>query len=248
MTRNSEPSDNQRNFPATQLSAIVALRSENQTERSRALNLLAAAYWRPVYAYLRFKWHKDKEDARDLTQSFFTTAIDKDYLLSYDPSIARFRTFLRTCLDRFVQNAEKANSRIKRGGDADIVSVEITDLDPGELAGGETPEERFEKDWIRSLFTLAVDRLREQLESDGKSIQFDAFKRYDLDRVELDEKISYQDLARELDIDTNTLNNYLAAARRRFRTVVLETLAQITASATEYREEARIILGIDVDK
>ncbi len=221
-------------------------------ERSRALNLLAAAYWRPVYAYLRFRWHKDTEDARDLTQSFFAFAIDKDSLASYDPSIARFRTFLRTCIDRFVQNVDKADSRIKRGGNAHILSIDIADLDhgwdPGRLAGGETPEERFEKDWIRSLFTLALDSLKEHLEAEGKSVQYRAFKRYDLDRVELNEKLSYQDLATELSIDITTLNNYLAATRRLFRTIVLETLAQITASPTEYREEARIVLGIDVEQ
>jgi RNA polymerase sigma factor (sigma-70 family) len=248
----SSYSHERRNFPATHHSAIVALKSENRQERHRAMSALAETYWRPVYSYLRFKWKKNREDARDLTQSFFTAAIDKDYLLAYDPSVARFRTFLRTCVDRFVQNSAKFDSRIKRGGASDLVSIDFAQLesgwDPGQLAGGETPEERFEKDWIRSLFVLALDRLQRQMEAEGKAAQFNAFKRYDIDRFELDEKVTYEELATELKIDTTTLTNYLSSTRRRFREIVLEVLAQITASESEYRDEARIVLGIDIDK
>ena len=56
------------------------------------------------------------EDAQDLTQEFFTRAFEREYLSRYDPAKARFRTFVRTCLDGFLANEDKAAARLKRGG------------------------------------------------------------------------------------------------------------------------------------
>jgi len=58
------------NFPATRWSLIVAARSGQAEERERALNTLIAAYWKPVYKYIRLRWRKDNEQAQDLTRSF----------------------------------------------------------------------------------------------------------------------------------------------------------------------------------
>ena len=52
--------------------------------------------------------------------------------------------------------------------------------------------------------------------------------------------------AKEFDLDPATVNNYLAAARRDFRRVVLEKLREITATDEEFRTEARSLLGVDV--
>ena len=94
-------------FPVTRLSAIIASSSANQEERTRAFEVLVSAYWMPVYKYVRIKWNKQSEDARDLTQGFFAEAIEKNFFGRYDPKKARFRTFLRTCLDGFVANENK---------------------------------------------------------------------------------------------------------------------------------------------
>ena len=112
-------------FPVTRLSAIVAASSANQEERARAFEVLATAYWMPVYKYIRIKWNKPTEDARDLTQGFFAEAIEKNFFARYDASKARFRTFLRTCLDAFVANENKAANRKKRGGGATILSMDF---------------------------------------------------------------------------------------------------------------------------
>src|SRR5439155_26153422 len=56
------------------------------------------------------------EDAKDLTQAFFTRTLEKNSFERYDPAQARFRTYLRTCVDGFVANERKSAGRIKRGG------------------------------------------------------------------------------------------------------------------------------------
>lgn len=43
----------------------------------------------------------------------------------YDPARARFRTYLRLCLDGFASNARKAERRLKRGGDVTLVPLDF---------------------------------------------------------------------------------------------------------------------------
>jgi DNA-directed RNA polymerase specialized sigma24 family protein len=151
-------------FPVTRLSAVIGTSSSNSEDRTRAFEALISAYWMPVYKYVRIKWNKPTEDARDLTQSFFAEAIEKNFFARFDPSKAKFRTFLRTCLDGFVANENKAAGRIKRGGDATILSL---DFDGAEQQlkiavppGAGAIDEYFEKEWVRSVFSLALDGCR----------------------------------------------------------------------------------------
>src|ERR1700722_761333 len=86
-------------FPDTRPSAISAAAS-GDTARSRpAQEAMVAAYWNPVYRYIRIRWRCSNEDAKDLTQSFFAAAIEKNFFEGYESTKGTFRTFLRTCLD-----------------------------------------------------------------------------------------------------------------------------------------------------
>ena len=85
--------------------------------------------------------------------------------------------------------------------------------------------------------------LRQRCDEFGRSVHFQLFERYDLRD---DANVSYASLAEEFDLDTATVNNYLAAVRRDFRRVVLEKLREITATDEEFRTEARSLLGVDV--
>src|SRR5579863_5655455 len=58
-------------FPPTRWSVIDAARSSDEAERTRAMDTLCAAYWKPVYKYIRLRWNRPAEDAQDLTQGFF---------------------------------------------------------------------------------------------------------------------------------------------------------------------------------
>ena len=235
-------------FPITRLSAIVAAGSSDQAERSRAFEALIAAYWMPVYKYTRIKWNKSSEDAKDLTQGFFTEAIEKNYFQRYDASKAKFRTFLRTCLDGFVANQNKAASRIKRGGNAKLLSLDFegaeTQLMNAAVPAASAIDEYFEKEWARSVLSLALDGFRAQMLEAGKTTHLRLFERFVLDEDD-QPKTSYKALAAEFNISTSDVTNYLAGARREFRRLVLEKLRELTATDEEFRREARALLGVD---
>ena len=236
-------------FPITRLSAIVAASSANHEERTRAFEVLVSAYWMPVYKYVRIKWNKPTEDARDLTQGFFLEAMQKNFFGRYDASKARFRTFLRTCLDGFVANENKAASRIKRGGDATILSLDFDGAeDQLRIAARPTAgaiDEYFEQEWARSVFSLALESFRAQMLNAGKETHLRLFERYVLDDDDEAPKTSYKALAAEFNLSTTDVTNYLALARREFRRIVLEKLRELTATDEEFRREARALLGVD---
>jgi RNA polymerase sigma factor (sigma-70 family) len=231
-------------FPTTRWSAILGARSADEPERVRSWSALLAAYWRPAYKHVRIRWKKPREDAEDLIQSFFERAMEKDFFASYDPETARFRTFLKVCVDRFVMNEVKAAGRQKRGGGAELLSFDFETAEREiSLAAEGSPDDLFDREWRRTLFTLAVEALRAHCEEKGKLACFTAFERYDLAEHE---RPTYDALGRELGIPATTVTNHLAYARRELRRLVLVKLEEITATHEEYRDEAKALLGVDV--
>jgi DNA-directed RNA polymerase specialized sigma24 family protein len=183
MEKDTKP-DGQGNFPATRWSLVVAARSAQPDERRRALDILITAYWKPVYKYIRLRWQKDNEQAQDLTQEFFFRLLEKDFLGQYDPRRARLRTFLRVCVDHLVANEDKASRRLKRGGDIPLLSLNFETAE-GELLQLEIPaaegmEAFFEREWVRSVFTLSLERLRQDCQERGKQTHFRLLEFYDI--------------------------------------------------------------------
>src|SRR5687767_4239584 len=117
-----------RNFPKTHHSAIVAARSEDPQQRRYAFEAILETYWKPVYKYIRIKWRVNNEDGKDLTQGFFANVLEKNHLANYDLSKASFQTFLRTCVDGYVANQQKAQQRLKRGGGVDMFSLDFGEI------------------------------------------------------------------------------------------------------------------------
>lgn len=232
-------------FPSTRRTAVEAAASQDSGERRRGFEALVESYWKPVYKYIRLKWQEENDAAQDLTQGFFTRAIEKDFFRGYDTVKGSFRTYLRTCVDGFVANEKKAAGRIKRGGKTEIVGLDFAGAE-GELrehpvAEGVSMEEYFRREWVRNLFALAVEKLRMTCEARGKTAHFRLFERYDLD----EEETGYEELAREMDLPVTQVTNYLAWARREFRQIVLDGIREVSGSEEEFRREARALLGVN---
>lgn len=194
------------------------------------------------------RWNQSNEDAKDLTQAFFTRVLEKQFFTAYDPAKARFRTYLRACLDAFLSNESKAASRVKRGG---TVRVESLDFETAEgeirqhdVASDElSPEQYFQREWVRELFSLALADLGRECQERGYELQYRVFERYDLH--EGGDKPTYEALASEFGIATTAVTNYLASMRRRLRHLVLERIREITPTGKDFRSEVRLVLGIE---
>ncbi|MBZ5623825.1 MAG: sigma-70 family RNA polymerase sigma factor [Acidobacteriia bacterium] len=214
-------------FPSTQVSLLEAATAGPANE---ALERVIALYWKPVYRFIRHKFRKDNEDAKDLTQSFFASAIQRDFFARFDPAKASFRTYLRMAVERFAASQHAAANRQKRGGD-----IQFEPLEEQEIAA-ESPEQVFEREWQRQLFALALDDLRAYCEGSGKQLQFQVFEAYDL---AAGDRPSYAGLAARHGIAETSITNHLAWARRLLRGFVTERLRGVTSGERELREEMR---------
>lgn len=226
-------------FPSTRSSALLGALSPDVEVRRASWERLARAYQRPIYKHLRQRFHLTPDDAADTTQAFLERCLEGGVLDRFEPGRARFRTYLRLRLDRFVQDelrAAKAQKRAAAAPPADFTELE------GELAqaGADTdPEAAFELEWTRSVLSLALDALRTFTTAQGKELHFTAFSRFHTGERE----VSYAELSKELDVDEVTLTHRLTFARRHYRRLVHELLLELCASDEEARGEATRILG-----
>jgi RNA polymerase sigma factor (sigma-70 family) len=234
-------------FPPTHLSLVRRVRSRDAETRTRAEDALAAAYWAPIHAYIRQTHGRDGADAEDLTQGFFAEALRRDLFARYDPIRARFRTFVRRCVDSYVLNALQAERRQKRGGGFSFVSLDAAEIEAGLTSDGDSCTEAdatFHREWVRSVLATALAQLRDRYRAAGRLVHLALFERYDID--DSDAPPAYAELAAEHGIPVTQVTNWLAATRRDFRSIVLETIRDLSGDEEGFREEVRALLGIEV--
>jgi DNA-directed RNA polymerase specialized sigma24 family protein len=234
-------------FPITRRSVLERVRSGDAGIRREAFGDLAEGYWKPSYQYLRLHWQLPPETAEDAVQAFFATAFEKHYVERYDPARAKFRTFLRVCLDRFVLNLRKSAAADRRGGGATLLSLDLPgaerELDEMSAADLTNANRFFHDETVRFLFARTVASLESACARGGREIVFRVFKLHDL---EPSANMSYATIARELGLTVSQVTNYLHAARRQFREIALDHLRALSATEDDYRREARELFGLDV--
>ncbi len=136
-----------------QPTAWTVVREAREGSRD-ALDRLIAVTWKPVYFFVRRRGH-DVESAKDLTQSFFATFLEKDFLKDFSADRGRFRTFVLAALSHFLSNEYDRARAKKRGGDFNFVEAETR------LASvGPTPEEAFRRQWAVEIMGRAMARLK----------------------------------------------------------------------------------------
>jgi hypothetical protein len=151
------------------------------------------------------------------------------------------------CLDRYIMNEDKRARARKRGGGRIMVSLDFTGAE-GEMRGHEPADPTdtdayFRQEFLRDLFARTVRDVRDEALGAGRERQWTVFERYDLGPAE---RRTYADVAAELQLTVGQVTNDLAALRRAFRARLLAHLRDACGSETEFREEARELLGLEV--
>jgi RNA polymerase sigma factor (sigma-70 family) len=231
------------------LSQVLACQSESADVRAHSLEVLSEAYYAPVYKYARIRWKANQEEALDITQGFFHSAFESGAFGRYDPSQARFRTFVRVCLDRYIAKERRRDRAQKRGGGALHLEIDGEALERELAASGvqETTnaEDYFAEEWMRHLLSSAVSALDQECQRRNKQQHFRVFELLDL-APDPEARPSYAEVAKQVGISATDVNNRLTWARRELRRLVLDKLREITATEEEFKSEAFAVLGIRV--
>lgn len=218
-------------YPSTLWTAILGARDREAKDFRDNLDRLIRAYWKPVYWTLRTRWRRSNDQAKDLTQAFFLSFMEKDRLADVSPEKGRFRAFLRVVLDNFMRNELEAARALKRGGGARIVPIDAGDDELPLEADTLRPEEVFDRAWATHLFREAVA----ELEGGIDKAAFQAFRRHELDR----DPPPYPKLAQELDVSVHEVESLLKKSRtalaRILRARVRDTLSDDASVEDELR-------------
>jgi RNA polymerase sigma-70 factor (ECF subfamily) len=208
---------------------------------TRELERLCAAYWKPVYWLIRRRWNRPNEDAKDLTQQFFSIVLERDYLQAFSPDRGRFRTFLRTALENFLRNDARDRQRLKRGGGRRLV-VPDGGADPiFDLPSADEPlEKAFDRLWARSLLQEALDLLRQQYSEAGREELFRIFEAHDLREGD---PPGYPDLARRFQVTEDSVRHALRRVRADLRAFLRDRVRATVADPGEVEGEMRYLFG-----
>ena len=152
-------------FPTTAWSCVRQAQDTTHPRYVAAVNRLIAAYWRPVFHFLRAKG-RSVADAEDLTQEFFVRFLAKGWLGRADPGRGRFRAFLKTLVGRFATvRTDRARNQDRFEKQFVAVSSLMRDEDRSyEPAAGEAPDEAFDRQWKQDVLATVRRHLREHYE------------------------------------------------------------------------------------
>jgi RNA polymerase sigma factor (sigma-70 family) len=225
-------------FATTRWSLVLAAGGNGVGASTEALASLCELYWSPVYAIVRRQGYS-VDDARDLTQEFFTRVLEKRYFSAADPDRGRFRAFLSTSVRHFLSNERDRNATQKRGRGVAHLSIEWESAEhrfQHEPRTELTPERLFDHQWSIVLLERVLSRLTEEYAVQGKRAQFDALKPY-LTGDAAD--TGYKAAAEALNTSEGALKVAVHRLRRRFRDTLLDEIAETVSSPEQVDSEVR---------
>ena len=149
---------------------MVAASNPDAATARESLATLCAAYWYPIYAYIRHRGYSP-DQAQDLAQDFFAGWWRRACSRA-DPRRGRFRSFLRTVCVHYLANRRDRQKARKRSGGRSLVSIDGSDAETrctSEPAHELTPERIFDWTWALTLISRVLDQLRWEYEESGRA-------------------------------------------------------------------------------
>jgi RNA polymerase sigma-70 factor (ECF subfamily) len=222
-------------FPTTCWSVVLAARGLPRAEARSALETLCAAYWFPLYAFIRGRG-QTAHAAEDLTQSFFTRLIEKDALDAVDQSKGRFRAFLLAACKDFLANRRDYELCKKRGGGRRFVPIDAEGRLAAVSASGLTPEALFDRQWALALLERVLQQLAAEMDRTGRLPLFDRLKPVLLGESQAP---SYGDVAQQLGMTEGAVKVAAHRLRGRYRELLRAEIAETVADPADVDDEIR---------
>lgn len=229
-------------FATTHWSVVVLAGQDSSPDAQAALETLCRAYWHPLYAYVR-RQGREPEEAKDITQEFFSRLLASGALASADRAKGRFRSFLLASIKNLMVNEWRRAHTRKRGGDAAIFSLDAKSGEqryPVEFADTLTPDKLFDRRWAETLLERVLLRVRDEWNARDKQQRFDELKVF---LVERRGTVPVAEVAVRLGITVPALRSMLHRLRESYRKVFKQEIAHTVASPEEIEDEVRHLLA-----
>ena len=226
-----------RQFEDTHWSVVIAAAGGPAASgATAALATLCRHYWYPLYGFVRRRGY-GHHDAEDLTQAFFTTLLEKNYLADANQERGKFRTFLLAAMKHYLANDWNRHKTKKRGGAFQFVPFDEDSAERYEIesSGHEmTPEEHYERRWAMTVLEQGMQRLRNSYKGNDQQALFEALKP---SLIQGDGEASLAEIADSLGMNPGALKVAAHRLRRRFRKAIREEIENTVASPDDVEAE-----------
>jgi DNA-directed RNA polymerase specialized sigma24 family protein len=240
-TSRAGPSSNAQ-FPTTRWSQIVAAGDRADPDAHQALAELCAAYWYPLYAFVRRKGHPP-EDAADLVQGTFFNLLDRNGLAAVTPERGRFRSFLMASCAHHLADCRDRDRAVKRGGGQAPVPFDRVVAEGryrAEPVNELTAERLFERRWSTGLLEHAVERLEAESIASGKP---DLVSRLLPTLTGGRSEVSFADIAAQLGMSAGAVKMAASRLRKRYGEILREEIARTVADPADVEGEIRALFA-----
>lgn len=225
-------------FVTTHWTRVLEARGPS-AEAQAALSDLCAAYYEPVFAFIR-RSTPDEDAARDLTQEFFARLLAHQGINTADPERGRFRSFLLGAVKHFLGDMRDHSRRLKRGGGQTLESIDPgTDTSPGlQLPDANTlpPDREFDRKWALTLLDRALSSLAREHEAAGKTAHFEKLKPWLMGD---NDAMSQAEIAQQLGTNEGAVKVAVHRLRRRFREVIKSEISQTLNEPAQLDQELK---------
>ena len=228
-------------FRTTQWTRVLEARGASP-EAKAALSDLCAAYYAPVFAFIR-RNAPDEETARDLTQEFFARQLARQGIDTVDPQHGRFRSYLLGAVKHFLAEMRRHAHRLKRGAGQPLESLDSeTGTSPGQRVAdpnAASPEREFDRKWALTLLDRALASLADEHKRSGKFDHFEALKEW----LTADTgSVSQSATARRLGLSEGAVKVAIHRLRRQFRQTIKREISQTVKDPDQVAEEMKLLL------
>ncbi|HVE43504.1 MAG TPA: sigma-70 family RNA polymerase sigma factor [Planctomycetota bacterium] len=232
--------DGRRDLPSTRWSLVVGLVGGSASVRREALGHLFERYSKPIYHYIRLKWSKNPDDARDLTEDFFVALLEGDALQKFQPGRSSFRNYLKGILRNFAADQFDAARALKRGGGVRVISMPDVLHDVVPDAAAKDPEKALDWAWRLTLYERALEQTRKWFLAEKRDAQFRTFETAVLDAKE---RLTDAQIAAKIGTSESTVGNHINVVRVKLREMIRTELTQTVLDKEQLEEEYRLIIG-----
>jgi RNA polymerase sigma factor (sigma-70 family) len=216
---------------------VLTAQSESPAAQE-ALEKICRSYWRPLYGFVRAQG-LGSQDAQDMVQEFFAGLLRRQNFRTIRQEKGRLRSYLLVSLKRFLAGERHRANAAKRYQASlsipldELLASERADFD---LAQKATPDELYERRWILTLLDQVLGRLEAEYRSAGKEVLFYRIK----DSLVGDAHGHLQaEIAAELGMTENAVNQAFHRFRQRYRVMLREEIAMTVAQPGEVEDELR---------
>lgn len=225
-------------FPTTHWTTLLTPIRERTGGSEAALERLCQIYRGPLIACARHLLNEYQSEAEDVVHDYISTLLRRGDLARVQRESGKFRSFLAAGLRHQIINFINARRAQKRGGNAQINSLDDLAVEP---ASAVTADLILCRTWIEASINEALRLLEQEWTLANKLEEFE-----DLNEFAFSKKgsVSRERLAAKYGISTNAVDAKISRFRRRFRDLLRELIAQTVSKPEDTDEEIRYLMGV----